>query len=105
MTTQHPPRPVQLLFFFLPTKPKKDNIYWSIIKITDKETQEEELHYTYVKFEDGEFVVPVSDKRDITVEAWCELVHPSLLFEKPKPTIIKPKIIRANGSKFIPQKR
>lgn len=95
-----PPRTIQLLFFFLPTKPKSNNIYWCIIKVKSKTSDETEYHYTYVEYSDGDFIVPANEKNEITVEAWCELIHPSLLFTKPKPA---PRIIIPR-SKFIPRK-
>lgn len=100
--TQKPPRTVQLLFFFLPTKPKSDNIYWCIIKVKSKTSDETEFHYTYVEYTDGNFVVPTNETIEITVEAWCELIHPSLLFKEPE----QPKIRRiiTPTSKFIPRR-
>lgn len=92
------PKPVTTVYIFLPTKPKEDSIYFSIIKVSEKE--ESELHYTFLAFEDGEFTLPVHPERTFEVIAWAELIHPSLVLKEPPP----PKRIITPGSRFIPRR-
>lgn len=90
-----PPRPLTTLFVFLPTKPKKDAIYWCVIEVDNGE--EKELHYSYVEYQDKKFKVPESETMTFTVKAWTELPDPRELWEEPKQ---RPRIIRPNGFKI-----
>lgn len=105
MDQQRTPRQVTFMFFFLPNKPKEAGIFFSIIKIKANDSDEEELHYTFVEFDGEEFKLPVKEGQTFSVEAWCELIHPSLVMAPQKKIEpVKPKRIITPHSRFLPRR-
>lgn len=91
-----PPKHINILFFFSPSKPKSEGIYWCVIEADNGE--EKEMQYTYVEFKEKNFILPVNETITFTVKAWAELPNPIELFTEPKKRNL---IIPAGNGKII----